>query len=170
MAQPLLETGEQGALVRGFDIDHPVRIQPRLCQAWGEQVRPRQTPQGFADTAPGDACGEQHGGGTIARGLACRHNLMQRAKQQPTAGQGVVHRRMAERQHAGLMRGAAFDPGDARAQILDGGMRPQIWVPLAGIAEISSLYVLIYNQRVKRYCGQRGHGRGGLEICAAPLV
>ncbi len=78
MPQPFLETGQQGLLIAGFDIDHPVRRQPGGGKAGGEQIRIAQAPQDLPAQPRHDAGGEQAGHGAIQRAIAGAGHLMQR--------------------------------------------------------------------------------------------
>ena len=81
MAKSLLETGENGGLVAGLDIDHPSGWQAGLGQGGREEVLPRDTPQD-APLRSGSDAGGPEGRGRAVDGAVCAP----RARKHPPHG------------------------------------------------------------------------------------
>lgn len=98
MAQPVLHRQQHGACVGGFDIDHPVGVQPHGGQRRGEEIPCRETPENRPAGAGQDGGGENRGGGEIGgRGPGGR-DLVQGAAGEPAPGQCGIERGQPEGQ------------------------------------------------------------------------
>ncbi len=78
MAQPLLEAGQRRFFIAGFDVDHPIRREPRRRQARREQILVPHAPENLALGARHDAGREQSRRGTIKHAIAGAGDLVQR--------------------------------------------------------------------------------------------
>ncbi len=115
MAQPLLHQRQQLGIVRRLGIDHPVRRQPRLVEAWREQIAPPHHPQHRAPGARGDTGEEQGGGGVIARMRGGGGNLVQRIQPEAAIPQPGVERLDPEGQHLAAAMPVALDGAEGIA-------------------------------------------------------
>ena len=99
MAQAFLETGEQGLLVTGLDLDEAIGMKPGLGQRRREQVPAAHTPEHLAFRASGDPGGEQGAGGSVHDTVAAAGDLVQAAERQPASRQTPIDLGYAEREH-----------------------------------------------------------------------
>ena len=104
VTKAFLETGEEGRLVPGLDIDHPVRPQTDLTQGRGEEVGAGHAPQHLAGPPGGDPGREQGCGGAVYGLLTSAGDLVKGAERQTAAGQVSVEVVNPEREDA---RGAS---------------------------------------------------------------
>ncbi len=100
MAKAFLETGEEGRLVPGLDIDDPVRPQTGLTQGWGEEVGAGHAPKNLTWTPGCDSGREQGCGGAVNGLLASAGDLVKGAQRQTAAGQVSVEVTNPEREDA----------------------------------------------------------------------
>ena len=121
MAQPFLETGKRRLLISRFDINHPVRRQPRRRQTRGEQVLIPHTPEDLPPHPRHDARREQSCGRTVQGTIPSAGNLMQRSQREAATGQVRIHLRQPERQNPGHAAVRRLKPADFFAQKIDGG-------------------------------------------------
>lgn len=120
MAEPFLETGEQGFFVTGLDIDDTVGMKPGLRQRRREEILPRDAPEHLAGGSCRDAGGKQGGRCAIQRAVSAAGNLMQRPQSQPSSRQNPVDCRNAEGQHRAFARISAFEALNARPKFGNG--------------------------------------------------
>ena len=130
MAQPLLETGQSGLLVPGFDKDHPVRRKPSRFQTRREQILIAHTPEDLPLGARHDARCKRGGSSTIQRAIAGTGDLVQRSQRQSPTGQPCVHFRQPERQNPSRGAVRRLKAPDFFAQKINGGRRSHFtWYP-----------------------------------------
>lgn len=116
MAQPFFHAGQNGLVVSGLDMDHPVRHEAGLFEAGRKEILPEDAPQHLALRPRGDASDETRGCRTIQCTIAAARNLMQAAKRQPAARQPQVQPGNTERHHFAHTRAASLKLRDARAK------------------------------------------------------
>ncbi|SNS94694.1 hypothetical protein SAMN06295955_10863 [Sphingopyxis indica] len=78
MPQPFLHTGENGLVVAGLHIDHPIRGKTRLGERWREQIRPGHAPKNLAFAACGYSCRKERCRRAINRAIAATGDLVKR--------------------------------------------------------------------------------------------
>jgi len=97
LPQPLLHGRQNVPLPKGFGIDDPVRVQPRVQETRCEQVPPVETPQDRPFQPGGDPGGKKRGRtGKFRRGSAFG-NVVQGPQRQPASRQPVIHLGKTER-------------------------------------------------------------------------
>lgn len=90
MPQAFLEAGEQGFVVAGFDIDHPIRVKSDLCDCRRKQILARHTPQHLALRPGRNACSKKRCSSAIDCTIAATGHLMKSTKRHPAPRQMAV--------------------------------------------------------------------------------
>jgi hypothetical protein len=115
-AQPFFERPQDVVVARGGDPHDPRRVEPVPGETWAVKIAAFETPQDDAAAdSSGDTGGKPGGGGAIFLVGAVPLDFVQRAERQATAGQHLVDRGDAERQHSVAQRARPFDPPDSIA-------------------------------------------------------
>lgn len=117
MPQTFFEAGEQGFVVTGFDIDHPVGVKSDLGDCRRKQILARHAPQHLALGSGRNARRKKRRGGAIERSIATTGNFMERAKCHTAPRQVAVDRGNAEGEHHSFARIAAFETRNAISKI-----------------------------------------------------
>ena len=121
MAQPFLKAGQSCLLISGFDIDYPVRRQPRRFQPGRKQILVPYAPQDLALGARHDTGSKQSCRCTIQRAIAGTGDLMQGAEGETAARQPRIHLRQPKRQNTAQAAIGRLKATDFFAQKIDGG-------------------------------------------------
>ena len=87
MTQAFLDTGQDGLVVPGLNIDHAIWRETGLGQRRCEEVGTGDAPQHLALGARSNPGGKERGGGTVDRAVTAARDLVQRAKRQAFAGE-----------------------------------------------------------------------------------
>ena len=115
MAQSLLEDEKPGRIVAGFDIDHPVRMQPGAGERRREKITRAKHQRTWPSSAGKDAGGKKGGSGAVHRPEIPACDLMDRAAVQTAIGEVFIERCQAKRQRVVTRRIAPFDPANLGA-------------------------------------------------------
>lgn len=131
MREPLLHVRQYVFFLVGFDEDHPVGMQPHLCQSRKEEIRSRQTPDDRSLRPRGYSRGEQSCGCAIDGPCPAASKLVQSAVGQPASRQYAIDLRNAEFQASELLHRGALEGADAGSKIrydvlADSGHRSRI--------------------------------------------
>lgn len=86
MAQAFFHAGEDGLVVAGFEIDHPIGRETRLSDRWCEEIGARDAPEDLAFGAGRDARAEKRRSGSVDCAIAAAGDLMQSAESETAAG------------------------------------------------------------------------------------
>jgi hypothetical protein len=98
ISQSFLETSQQRLLVSRFDIDHPLRRQPRQSECRREQILTGDAPQHATPRPCCYSCGEERSDSPVYRAVSAAGHFVQRAERQPAFRQTLVNGPDAERQ------------------------------------------------------------------------
>lgn len=130
MAKPFLETGEEGGLVPGLDIDDPIRPETRLTQGRSEQVGSGDAPEHLALPPGRDPGGEEGGGGSVHGFLSSAGDFMESSKRKASARQMPVQIAYSERQNAGDASRPVLQGANPIAQAVEPGRQAGMhWRP-----------------------------------------
>ncbi len=105
----LFHGAQDRGLVAGLGEDHALGRQASLSQSWREEIALPQTPQHRSISARQDTGREACCGGAMKGAFSPAGHLMQRAHRQALAGQTLVDRADAERQHPTAGAACQFD-------------------------------------------------------------
>ncbi len=119
MAKAFLETGEEGSLVPGLDIDHPVRPQTGLTQGGGEEVGAGHAPQYLTGSPGDDPCREKGGRSAVHSFLASACDLVDGAQSKAAAREMAIEVCHPEGQHGRCVPAALLKGVDLIAQCVE---------------------------------------------------
>lgn len=125
MADAFFHAGKDCLVVASLDINDAVGFQAGLRQRRGKQVWPGDAPKDLAARACCHTAREQRRSCAIDGAVAAARDFMQRAERQSAAREPRIQLGDPERKHRSGAPAPALDLLDARAQCVDGGLRPQ---------------------------------------------
>ncbi len=116
MAQTFLDTGQDGVIITGLDIDHAIRRESGLSQGRGEEIGTRNAPQHLALGARADTGRKQRRSCAINRAVTAASDLVQGTKRKSLTRKARVQLSDPKRKNRLYPSALALHLLDGRAQ------------------------------------------------------